>query len=233
MFQADFAPDAARLAQLTLATLLEARGYAPALGLPVEPPPNPEGHLAEWAAWLVDRSALPRDPAPLLDELRRRVGAVLEGVELRGHPVAAGGILAAIGRGRATLLRRGGARAYLLRDGELHVVVHEDVMGRDPRLLGDPAGAAAAARYYWVLLSRFTPHDPPETAAPVEVELRPGDRLIFVAGTALLEAIDADPARERLLAAAIPDPAGVPPSEDMIERGWGVVAVDVRHLRVT
>lgn len=214
---------AARLSQLTLATLLEAREYAPLLGPPVEPPAWVFHDLAAWAAWLVDRSPLPREPAALVTMLGRRMAAVLEGVNLRGCSMGVGGIVAVIGRGRATLARRGMGRAYLLRDGELRPLVYEHVVGRDPT-----AAAVMPSDQHWLMLSSFgMPPEPPNGEPPLELETRPGDRLIFVAGVEVLMALG-DPTRERLLAAPVPDvTAGLPPTPEMRERGWGVVAVDV------
>lgn len=214
---------AARLSQLTLATLLEAPEHAPRLGPPVEPPAWVFHDLAAWAAWLVDRSPLPREPAALVTALGQRVAAVLEGVNLRGCAMGVGGIIAVIGRGRATLSRRGMGRAYLLRDGELRPLVYEHVIGRDPAAAG-----VMPSDQHWLMLSSFgMPSSPPDGEPPLELETRAGDRLIFVAGMEVLMALE-DPARERLLAAVVPDvAAGMPPTPEMRERGWGVVAVDV------
>lgn len=83
------------------------------------------------------------------------------------------------------------------------------------------------AEHAWVMVSSFVPVDPPGATPPLELEVRPGDRLIFVVGHEVLEAL-ADPVRERLLCAALPDVTSeMPPTPAMLEHGWGVVAVDV------
>jgi hypothetical protein len=188
-------------------------------------------------AWLVDRSPLPMEPSPLTLALAHRIGEVLEGANLRYCAVGAGGILAVIRRGRATLLLRGAARAYLLRSGELRAVLHEHVLGREPGAAEHPETASPAALHYWVRCSMFEPRDREGTSRPLEFDVAQGDRLIFVTGTALLQALE-DPERERLLTAAVPDPAGLAASsaglaasKAMIEDGWGVVAVDIGDPR--
>ncbi len=219
--------DAARLAQVTLATLLGEPDYGPCLGPPAEPPAHVLDDLAAWAAWLVDQTPLPVETSPLVTALAHRIGEVLEGANLRSCCLGASGILAVIRRGRATILRRGTGRAYLLRDGTLYPLILEHVLGRDAEATGQPDLVAQVKEHYWVPCSMFLPVDPEGTPPPLDFEVAPGDRLIFVVGTALLQALG-DPAREALLTAATPDVTrGMPPTQAMIEEGWGVVTVDI------
>lgn len=218
---------AAEVAQLTLATVLAEPDYAPHLGPPVEPPAWVFDGLSEWVSWLVDRGPLPHEPDALAIALGNRIGEVLEGVNLRGCAMSAWGIIAVIRGGRATLVRRGMARAYLVRDGELQPLVYEHVLGREPAVVAQPELAAAMAEHAWVMVSSFAPVDPPGATPPLELEVRPGDRLVFVVGQEVLQAL-ADPARERRLSAALPDVTSeMPPTPAMLEHGWGVVAVDI------
>jgi hypothetical protein len=218
---------AARLAQLALATALDEPAYAPLLGPPIEPPARLFTDPAAWAAWLLDRAPLPADPAALATALGHRMGQVLAGANLRGYCVCADGILAVVRAGRATLLRRGVARAYLLRGGVLQTLIHEDTLGRAPEYVAEMEQHPELAEHRWVAVSMFTPFDGPTTAPPLEIPVQRGDRLIFAVGHALVRALE-DPAREALLGATPPDVvAGMPPTEAMITQGWGVVAVDI------
>lgn len=218
---------AARVGLLSLATLLPEPFYRPYLDPPVEPQPEPRDDFAAWVAWLVDRSPLPSEPAALLGALGHRMGLVLEELNLRGYSLGLSGVLALIQEGRALLLRRGLARAYLLRDGQLQVLLHEDTLARQPGIADDPQTLAAIGGAGDVPVSLFTPQGSDRPAPPLEIAVQPGDRLIFALGGELLQAL-ADPARERLLAAAEPNVvAGLPPTQDMDLGGWGVVAVDI------
>lgn len=218
---------AARLGLLTLATLIPEPHYHPFLEAPAEPTPRPSDDLAAWVAWLVDRSPLPTEPAALLGELGLRIGKVLEEINLRGYSLGLGGVIALMHRRRVTLLRRGLARAYLLRNGQLQVLLYEDTLARRPELLANPEALAALGRAGSTPISLFTPQDGTDFAPPIEFEVQPGDRLIFALGNELLDAL-ADPARERLLAAAQPNVvANMPPTRDLDLGGWGVVAVDI------
>lgn len=217
----------ARLAQVTLATLLGEPAYDPLLGPTIEPPARVLDDLPAWAAWLCDRTPLPMEPPALVTALGNRIGEVLEGANLRGCALTAFGILAVIRGGRATILRRGTARAYVLRGGTLYPLVHEHVLGREAEVAARPDLAAQMADHFWVPVSLFDPVDPEAATPPLELDVYPGDRLLFVAGRELLQALE-DPARERLLTQPVPDiTAGMPPTQAMIEGGWGVVAVDI------
>lgn len=219
--------NAARLAQLVLATALAEAAYAPLLGPPIEPPARVFDDLAAWAAWLVDREPLPAEPAALVTALGHQIGEVLAGASLRGYCLFAEGILAVVRPGRATLLRRGVARAYLRRGGVLQTLIHEDTLGRAPEYVAQIEQQPELAEHRWVPVSMFAPVEGPTTTPPLEITLQRGDRLIFAVGRALVQALD-DPAREALLGAAQPDVvAGMPPTEEMIWHGWGVVAVDI------
>ncbi len=218
---------AARASQLVLATLLAEPAYEPLLGPPVEPPANAFHDLAAWVAWLVDRRHLPREPAAMVTLLGTRIGAVLEGLNLRSYALSGGGILAVVRRGRATILRRGVARAYLVRAGQLTLLLHEDTMGRAPQVLADPEMARAVEPHRWIPVSRFQPADPQSTLPPLEIEVQHRDRLIFVVGSELVQALE-DPAREALLAGPEPDVvADLAPTQEMGWQGWGVVSVDI------
>jgi hypothetical protein len=217
--------EAARVIQLVLATLLAEPAYEPLLGAPIEPPASLYDDLAAWTAWLVDRAPLPHEPAALLTALDARIGAVLEALNLRGHALGGGGILAVLRAGRATILRRGLARAYLLRAGQLRPLLHEDTMGRAPGFADHLAQSPELAAYQWIATSMFQAAEPAASPPPLEIEVSPGDRLLFVVGEEVLRALE-DPAREALLAAAAPDLiAGMPPTDAMIAEGWGVVVV--------
>ena len=219
--------DAARLAQLALATALTEPAYDPLLGPPILPPASVFDDHAAWAAWLIGRQPLPSEPGPLLTTLGNQIGAVLEGANLRGHCLYAGGILALVRAGRATLLRRGMARAYLLREGTLQPLQYEHILGREPEYAARMQQSPELDRHRWVPVSAFTQVDLPGATPPLEIEVQRGDRLIFALGLELLTALE-DPAREALLTAAIPDVvAGMPPTPDMALRGWGIVAVDI------
>lgn len=56
-------------------------------------------------------------------------------------PTGTGLGLAIQGR-RVTLLRRGLSRAYLLRNGQLQVLLYEDMLARHPAMVADPAALA-------------------------------------------------------------------------------------------
>jgi hypothetical protein len=218
---------AAHLSQLALATALAEPAYAPLLGPPIEPPASLFTDPAAWAAWLADRAPLPAEPAALATALGQRIGHVLEGANLRNYCLGADGILAVVSAGRATLLRRGIARAYLLRGGVLQTLIHEDTLGRAPEYVAQIEQQPELAAHRWVPVSTFVPIEGPTTTPPLEIIVQRGDRLIFAVGPALVQALD-DPAREALLGASPPDVvAGMPPTEEMIERGWGVIAVDI------
>ncbi|HNN92764.1 MAG TPA: hypothetical protein PKI03_10875 [Pseudomonadota bacterium] len=218
---------AATVGLLTLATLIPEPYYQPSLGAPIEPPPEPRDDFAAWVGWLVDRSPLPGEPAALLNALGLRMGHVLQELNLRGYSLGLSGVLALIRHHRVTLLRRGLARAYLLRQGQLQVLLYEDTLGRRPEIVADPAALADLGPAGSTPVSLFVPRDFLPSAPPLEIDVQPGDRLIFALGGELLEAL-ADPARERLLAAAEPIViAGLPATRDMETGGWGVVAVDI------
>lgn len=217
---------AARVGLLTLATLIPEPFYQPLLGLPAEPTPEPRDDFAAWVAWLVDRSPLPSEPAALLSALGRRMGQVLEELNLRQYSLGLGGVLALIQGRRVTLLRRALARAYLLRNGQLQVLLYEDTLERHPGYVANPELLAALGAAGSGPISMFMPKDLVHCAPPLEIEVQSGDRLIFALGSELLCAL-ADPARERLLAASEPNVvAGSPPTRDMDLNGWGVVAIE-------
>ena len=221
---------AARMGLLTLATLIPEPFYRPFLLAPAEPTPEPRDDFAAWVAWLVDRSPLSTEPAALLNALGFRIGQVLEEINLRGYSLGLGGVIVLIQNRRAILLRRGLARAYLLRKGQLQVLLYEDTLARHQGLLANPEALAALGSLRsveFVPVSMFMPPGESCGAPPLEIEVQPGDRLIFALGRELLEAL-ADPARERLLAGTVPNVvAGIPPTRDMELDGWGVVAVDI------
>lgn len=218
---------AARVGLLTLATLIPAPLYQPFLDAPAEPTPEPRDDFAAWVAWLLDRSPLPSKPAALLSALGQRIGHVLEEINLRGYSLGLGGVIALLQNRRVTLLRRGLARAYLLRNGQLQVLLYEDTLARHPEYAAKPEALAALGGYGSTPISLFTPRDSHIEAQPLEIEVQQGDRLIFALGTELLNAL-ADPARERLLAGAEPNVvADLPATRDMELDGWGVVAIDI------
>lgn len=218
---------AARVGLLTLATLIPEPLYQPYLDAPAEPTPEPRDDFAAWVAWRVDRSPLPTEPAALLSALGQRIGHVLEEINLRGYSLGLGGVIALVQNRRLTLLRRGLARAYLLRGGQLQVLAYEDTLERHPGYADKPEALAALGGFGSTPVSLFTPRDSHAGAQPLHIDVQPGDRLIVALGTQLLDAL-ADPARERLLAAAEPNVvAGLPATRDMELDGWGVVAIDV------
>lgn len=142
-----------------------------------------------------------------------------------------GGVIALLQNRRVTLLRRGLARAYLLRNGQLQVLLYEDTLARHPEYAAQPGALAALGGYGSTPISLFTPRDNHASAPPLEIDMLPGDRLIFALGTELLNAL-ADPARERLLACSEPNVvADMPATRDMELDGWGVVAIDIEPPR--
>lgn len=218
---------AARVSLRTLATLLPEPFYGPPIEAPTEPTPEPRDDFDAWVAWLVDRSPLPSEPVALLNAVGMRIGLVLEELNLRGYSLGLSGVLALIQGSRVTLLRRGSSRAYLLRRGQLQVLLYEDTLARHPSIATDPAALEALGSAGSALVSLFTPQDFIRCQPPLEFEVEPGDRLIFPLGGPLLKAL-ADPARERLLAGQEPNvSAGMPPTRDMDLGGWGVVSVEI------
>ncbi|MBL9006907.1 MAG: hypothetical protein JNJ46_21810 [Myxococcales bacterium] len=218
---------AARVGLLTLATLIPEPFYQPFLGAPAEPTPEPREDFAAWVAWLVDRSPLPREPTALLNALGRRIGHVLEEINLRGYSLGLSGVIALIQNRRVTLVRRGLARVYRLQGGELQVLLYEDTLARHPEYVTKPDALAALGGFGSTPISLFTPSDSHVGAQPLAIDVQPGDRLIVALGKELLSAL-ADPARERLLAASEPNVvAGMPATRDMALDGWGVVAIDI------
>lgn len=218
---------AAHVGLMTLATLIPEPHYQPWLEAAFEPPAQPRDDFVAWVAWLLDRSPLPSEPAALLSALALRTGQVLQEINLRGYSLGLGGVLTLLRHRRATLLRRGMARAYLLRQGQLQVLLYEDTLARRPQIAADPEALAALGSAGSIAISLFAPRDIMPGEPALEIDVQPGDRLIFALGSELLEAL-ADPARERLLAAAEPIViAGLPATRDMETGGWGVVAVDI------
>jgi hypothetical protein len=218
---------AARVGLLTLATLIPEPSYRPYLEVPAEPTAEPREDFAAWVAWLLDRSPLPSQPAALLQALGQRIGHVLAEINLRGYSLGVGGVIAVLQDRRVTLLRRGLARVYLRRGGQLQCLLYDDTLARHPELASRPEALAALAGYGSTPISLFTPRDSQAGAPPLELDVQPGDRLIFALGSELLSAL-ADAAREERLAALEPDPvAGLPATRDMELDGWGVVAIDI------
>jgi hypothetical protein len=125
-------------------------------------------------------------PPPVPFFYGNQIGVVLEGANLRGHCVYAGGILAIVRAGRATLLRRGMARAYLLRAGKLQPLLYEHILGREPEYAASMEQTPELAIHHWVPISAVTQIDLPMTAPPMEIEVQRGDRLIFALGLELL-----------------------------------------------
>lgn len=221
---------AARAGLLTLATLIPEPFYQPFLAARAEPTPEPRDDFAAWVAWLLDRSPLPSEPAALLSALGLRIGHVLEELNLRGYSLGLGGVLALVQDRRVTLLRRGMARAYLLRNGQLQVLLYEDTLARHPGFLASPEAQAAVKDAGSTPLSLFTPQDVASAAPPLTVDVQPGDRLIVALGRELLDALS-EPAREHLLAAADPRVvASMPATQDMDLGGWGVLAIDFQRV---
>ena len=221
---------AARVGLLTLATLIPEPFYQPFLAARAEPTPEPRDDFAAWVAWLVDRGPLPSEPTALLHTLGQRIGHVLEELNLRGYSLGLGGVLALVQDRRVTLLRRGMARVYLLRSGQLQVLLYEDTLARHPGFLASPEAQAAVKDAGSTPLSLFVPQDVASAAPALTLDMQPGDRLIVALGRELLDALS-DPARERVLAdSGLHIVANMPQTPDMDLGGWGVVALDIARL---
>lgn len=214
----DLAADAARR---VLGALLDEPVYGP-IPRRATPPRNLSTlDLAPWLGHLLDRSPLPADPGGRLRALGQRIGDVFRVLNERGTALSASGFLGRIDGARLTLVRRGLARAYLVRDRSVDVLVHEHSLGREYAA----AGHEAPAEVQDIPLSSFElpSDDPPRT-----FELAAGDLLVLLSGAALRR--ECEPRLAALLAAR--DLDAVARELDACDhpdwpRGWGLLALEL------
>jgi hypothetical protein len=157
------------------------------------------GNLAEIIDQNLDRSPLPREPLPLLETVAGRLAAVYEAFQRQDTTLDAHGVLACVEGPRITLLRRGLARVFRLREDQLSLMVQQQ-----------PS----------TVTLRFGPADP--HASFTVLEGQPGDRYVVLAGSIaalpsddLVESILREPSLEAMVARM---------SE---HRTWGALLIDL------
>jgi hypothetical protein len=215
----------ARVAQLALATVLREPSYGAYLDPPAPPVATPAYDFPAWTAWLLRGSpALPAEIGALAAALGTRIGTVVEALSLRGLGMIATGAIAVIRGGEAAIVHRGFGKVLRARSGELETLLAPDVLGQSPEHRRAVAETPELAMHDWIAISGFQTGDAP--GEPLRIALVPGDRLVFCAGKPILQALDADPALEALLAE---DPGRVVAraTPELAEQGYGIVAIDI------
>lgn len=147
----------------------------------------------------LDRSPLPREPRALIEAVASRLASVYEAFQAQDATLDAQGVFVCVEGPRITLLRRGLARVYRLRDGQLSRMVHEQ-----------PSSVTL----------RFGPAEPDASLAVLDGQ--PGDRYVVLAGSVVALPSDdlvASSLREATLEAMV--------ARMREHRSWGALLIDL------